>query len=206
MNRCSPIAVCFVLMVGVAVVWAKEKEVVEQDPEYPYWYTRHGIHHPSAPCHNASGTCMPNGTFICLNLQVVDAKKRCDGVIDCDDTTDEYLCELPPYPRSNHSKEDRHFSEQFSMSRCIGCECLHGAPVPVYPTHPWYKEGLTAGPTGVLSSFTPKGLGCNPALTSDFELQLYRKTGYCKMAVCCARQSLCDSCSSGAPRARKCYR
>ena len=43
-------------------------------------------------CHNITGTCMPHG-FLCISGEVVSHEQRCNGVEDCSDGTDEFMCQ-----------------------------------------------------------------------------------------------------------------
>lgn len=157
-------------------------------------------------CHNSTGSCLTNGSFMCLNREVVPWSRRCDGFMDCADTTDEYLCELPPIPRAEVPQEDQHrFHEQFSMSTCLACQCLHGDPLFVDDTHPWFKEALMAGPSDLITYSSPQGVGCHPQSTSALFIQLYRKNKLCRMAVCCAKQTNCFKCYFGKLANTKCY-
>lgn len=44
----------------------------------------------AAKCHNITGTCFEHG-FQCANDEIVPHSKRCNGVEDCADGTDEFI-------------------------------------------------------------------------------------------------------------------
>lgn len=179
-------------------------------------------------CHNASGSCRHDGTFLCMSgNQSVTHAQRCDGNTDCDDTTDEFLCDLPADPifhdhalflKHEQALARKHnvpkftnahefYAQAFAGSTCIGCNCLHGGPLDIIRGNPWFDFAIKSRPSANLAdNFVPHTLGCNGDHTDFVKLQLFRKTGYCKHAVCCSEQIECSSCNSFlyAP-AKKCW-
>ena len=43
-------------------------------------------------CHNSTSACHHNGKFECLDGSMVTHAQRCDGVEDCKDGMDEFMC------------------------------------------------------------------------------------------------------------------
>ena len=147
-------------------------------------------------CHNITGTCLSHG-FVCANEQVVEHGKRCDGVEDCHDGTDEFMCggELTS-PLHERSKVQR---QAFAQATCVHCNCKANT-LTVTQSSSWYQFALTAPVDyyglGTGSPHAYGGMGCNSACTTSLKITFYRKTGVCRGYLCCARQNECLACSS----------
>lgn len=164
-------------------------------------------------CHNSTGTCLKEG-FHCANKEVVPYGKRCDGVDDCMDGTDEYLCNVDgSMPLHERTPEERHAVTQGSS--CAWCSCL-ASVINIVENDPWW-EAAKAAPTDTIGLMTGTGayagLPCNSRCIRRISIAFYRKSNYCRGALCCIRQRECVQCldpnvvgaCSAATLANRCY-
>ena len=150
-----------------------------------------------AACHNVTGTCLAHG-FVCANEEVVAHGKRCDGVEDCSDGTDEFMCgnELRT-PMHELDHEARHANEQ---ATCVNCNCKATTLI-ITSTMSWFPFARVAPvdflglATGVGASYG--GRPCNPVCVTSIQMTFYRKNGVCRGWLCCARQNQCMACTTG---------
>ncbi|CUE80174.1 low density lipoprotein receptor family protein, putative [Bodo saltans] len=163
-------------------------------------------------CHNSTGTCLKEG-FHCANKEVVPFAKRCDGVEDCLDGTDEYLCHVDgSMPLHERPQLERHAMEQGS---CAWCSCA-ASVINIVENDAWWAAAKAA-PTDTIGLMTGTGAyagqPCATKCVRTILLAFYRKTNYCRGALCCIRQRECVQCFDpavvgacvGASVATRCY-
>lgn len=172
----------------------------------------HSLHRPgdNGVCHNATGACLPGGIYQCMNGDRVRYADRCDGVEDCGDGTDEFMCNLHPTHVSELPEDSVHrreYDAQFATATCNGCACPAGEPSNVGIGNPYFPMALHAKMTPEFSDEPPKGQRCNAAEVIAIRIQLYKKSVFCRKAVCCIRQVACVRCNTTdvTPRPGKCY-
>jgi hypothetical protein len=150
-------------------------------------------------CHNITGTCMPHG-FLCVSGEVVPHEQRCNGVEDCSDGTDEFLCEHEDHrPLFERTQEERH---EFQQNTCVNCNCA----VTAYTITSggvfggWFQYAINA-PTDIslMTGTTNGGRPCNNRCTTSMTIGFYKKNRVCRGWLCCARQRACLTCNTAAP-------
>jgi len=160
-------------------------------------------------CHNITGTCLDHG-FECVSGEVVSHAQRCNGIEECSDGTDEYLCEHEDHrPLHERTEEERH---SFQQASCVNCNCAVTA-YQVPSTSAWWAYALvsptdTALMTGPAANYG--GQPCNSRCVSTITIGFYKKNLICRGWLCCARQRQCNACSSGTgcaagSTANRCY-
>ena len=166
----------------------------------------HPAHHHGAAkaCHNITGTCLPQG-FVCANEEVIPHSQRCNGVEECADGTDEFMCEHKDHsPLPERSTEERQLVQQAS---CIQCACL-AAVVDVVKGSAWFNFARSAG-TDFIGLMTGtdayRGLPCSSVCIFKIKMAFYRKNNVCRGWLCCARQRECMQCSGAQSTANRCY-
>jgi hypothetical protein len=144
-------------------------------------------------CHNITGTCLAHG-FECVSGEVVTHAQRCDGVEDCSDGTDEFMCEHEDHrPLFERTPEERH---ALTQATCVNCNC---AATAYTVTGAWLTYGL-ASPTdislmtGTVNQYP--GLPCHSRCTTSLVLGFYKKNRICRGWLCCARQRACTGCTT----------
>jgi len=146
-------------------------------------------------CHNITGTCLDHG-FVCANNEVVGHAKRCNGIEDCADGTDEFMCNHDdPSPLHLRSESERHAVQQGS---CAKCTCVVNVQ-DVVLGDAWFSYGV-ASPTDFLGLMTGtgayRGLPCSPVCAFKIKLAFYKKFRVCRGWLCCARQRECVQCNT----------
>ena len=152
----------------------------------------------SFTCHNATGSCTKTH-FVCANEEVIPHSKRCDGVEDCADGTDEYMCEHEHL--RNKALSDLTVSQRTAQTEvaCIECTCLKGTITVASGNAAWWNIATTAPRDKTMLTSTPhkQNRPCNPAATAEIVLNVYKKQNKgCRGFVCCFRQEECKSCNS----------
>jgi len=148
-------------------------------------------------CHNITGTCTERG-FECVSGEVVTYEQRCNGVEDCSDGTDEFMCEHQDHrPLFERTAEERHPFEQGSSS-CVNCNCAATAYT-VTTTSAWWPFAVISRTDTALMTGAPSNYGgepCNWKCAAGITIGFYRKNRICRGYLCCARQRACTACAS----------
>jgi hypothetical protein len=156
-------------------------------------------------CHNATGTCLDRG-FVCANEEIVIHSKRCDGIEDCADGTDEYMCDGSTVPIQSMTPVVRIATTEGS---CIKCTCLVGSITIASANTEWFKIALLSPRDFTMMTDAPAygNKPCNSVTgaTTSIKLNVYKKQNKgCRGWVCCFRQERCVSCGTGSPSTH-CY-
>jgi hypothetical protein len=160
-------------------------------------------------CHNITGTCTERG-FECVSGEVVSHAQRCNGVEDCNDGTDEFMCEHEDHrPLFERSAEERH---AFAQASCVNCNCAATA-FSVDTASGWWAYAKVSPTDTSLMTGSPgnnAGRPCSSTCASKITIGFYRKNRICRGWLCCARQRLCESClntggCSQGSTANRCY-
>ncbi len=145
-------------------------------------------------CHNITGTCTAKG-FECVSGEVVTHAQRCNGVEDCSDGTDEFMCDHEDHrPLFERTPEERHAFEQ--TSSCVNCNCAATAYT-VSSGTAWWAYAVVSHTDTALMTGTPATYGgqpCNWKCVSAITIGFYRKNRICRGWLCCSRQRQCVTC------------
>jgi hypothetical protein len=158
----------------------------------------------SAACHNATGSCTKEH-FVCANEELVPHAKRCDGVEDCADGTDEYLCDQKPTPLMELTPAERHAITEVS---CIKCTCQRGSIVVQDSNTYWYLIALKAprDMRMLTDAATVENKPCRATITTSITLNVYKKLNKgCRGFVCCFRQFECTTCTGTYQPSKHCW-
>jgi hypothetical protein len=159
----------------------------------------------SAACHNATGSCTKQH-FVCANEELVAHAKRCDGVEDCADGTDEYLCDASPKPLVEMSASERTAVTEVA---CVKCTCLKGTiQVTSTSAAAWWAMAKLAPRDRTMMTDAPlyQNKPCNVATVTSIRLNVYKKQNKgCRGWVCCFRQEQCTACSPSGTTATHCF-
>jgi hypothetical protein len=161
----------------------------------------------AASCHNSTGACRKSH-YVCANEELIPHAKRCDGVEDCADGTDEYLCDQP----GNKPITDMSVAERQAVTEvsCVKCTCSSGSITVANGAATWWNIATKAPRDMALltGANTYQNRPCNPAgaATGSITLNVYKKktTKGCRGWICCFRQASCNSCTVGGSASR-CY-
>jgi len=154
-------------------------------------------------CHNITGTCGPQG-FTCVGGEVVPYEQRCNGVEDCSDGTDEFMCDhADSRPIAERTAEERQALEEGQAS-CVNCNCM-ATSYSIFSTSPWWNFATVARTD--LTLMSGSGLPCKSSCVSMLNMGFYRKNRICRGFLCCIRQRGCGSCTSACPskESTRCY-
>ncbi len=156
----------------------------------------------SANCHNITGTCLGD-KFVCANDEAVPASKRCNGVEDCADGTDEYMCHSPlRTPLHLESEQSRAMHAEAS---CIKCTC-QASLVNIPSTSGWWFHAQRA-PLSINFQTNPsanRNQPCSLSFTTVITIRFNKKNRICRGWVCCAQQDACQTCSGGKLTTNRC--
>lgn len=148
-------------------------------------------------CNNSTGSCTETH-FVCANDEMIPHFRRCDGIEDCSDGTDEYLCRASKF-------EDRMAEIETS---CIKCTCYKGSITITTSTSAAWRTIAFNSPrdTTLLTNAPTYGnKPCHPQWTDTLTLNVYKKQNKgCRGWVCCFRQEYCQACNSGKLPTRNC--
>jgi len=164
----------------------------------------------ASSCHNITGTCFDHG-FVCANEEVIPHSQRCNGVEDCADGTDEFMCDHADHtPLHERPVAVRRAVQQAS---CIKCTCAV-AVLDIVSGSGWFRYAKEA-PTDFLGlmtgSGTYRGKPCNTRCIFRIKMGFYKKNRICRGWLCCARQRECLQCDNALPgctsvtQANRCY-
>jgi hypothetical protein len=160
-------------------------------------------------CHNATGSCTETH-FVCANEEMIPHSRRCDGVEDCADGTDEYMCD------SEHFHADKPITDMTVAERtaltevsCIKCTCLKGTiTITTSSTAAWRAIAFNSPRDKTLLTRAPsvQNKPCNSVWTDTLTLNVYKKQNKgCRGWVCCFRQEYCNVCNSGKLHTTNCW-
>lgn len=156
-----------------------------------------------AYCHNSTGACLHNGKFECLDGSFVTHAQRCDGVEDCKDGIDEFMC-----PKTAPGHHEVHEEASCGPS----CACQVSTTVVLSASTSLFNFAVYSPTWGGLMTGTPVAgrWGCNPSnqATASVSMTWYKKgSDTCvgnhrrRGFICCGRQTAC-ACTSGGTGAR----
>ena len=157
-------------------------------------------------CHNSTGSCNKNH-FVCANEELVPHAKRCDGVEDCADGTDEYMCDQHP----NKPLVDMSVAERTAVTEggCVFCTCYKGQiTVTSSSTAAWWAMAKTAPRDRTMMTDAPLygNRACRESTVTSILLNVYKKQNKgCRGWVCCFRQERCNACSPSGTIASHCW-
>lgn len=161
----------------------------------------------SAACHNFTGSCTKEH-FVCANDETVAHSKRCDGVEDCADGTDEYMCD-----QSSTSYDELPVAERHAVTEvaCVKCTCLKGSITVTSTAGTWWTIAKKAPRDFKMMTDSPsqQNRPCAEGATNfatSIVLNVYKKQNKgCRGWVCCLRQESCSVCSGTGNTASHCY-
>lgn len=147
-------------------------------------------------CNNSTGSCTETH-FVCANDEMIPHHRRCDGIEDCADGTDEYLC---------HTRIQGRLAD--IETSCIKCTCLKGSiTITTSTSAAWRTIAFNSPRDSTLLTNAPtySNKPCHPSWTDTLTLNVYKKKNKgCRGWVCCFRQEYCQVCNSGKLPTRNC--